>query len=112
MTRRIGFGSGLPNGIPDFRPINPWGRAMPKPARPYRDKPLHHALYQVFVDTRKGTIPVGPRWSEELAGAFAETINKAVALGAEKEWGRAHVRLVKAAEVRDTRTIREILLGN
>lgn len=109
MSGIVGRGSGMPAGIPDFRPINPYGRAMPKPTRPYRAE--KHALYQVEIDLRGGgTRRVGPRWAEEMAGSLAETINKALALKPMDDWGRARVVLAKPAEKRDTRTIREMLM--
>ena len=112
MSGIVGRGSGSPNGIPDFRPINPWGRAMPKPTRPYREKPISHALYQVEIDLRRGGKKrVGPQWAEEMAGSLAETINRALILRPDDEWGRARVVLVKPAEERDTRTLGEILLS-
>lgn len=110
MSGIVGRGSGMPNGIPDFRPINPYGRAMPKPTRPYR--PLRPALYQVEIDLRGGgTKRIGPQWAEEMAGSLAETINKALLVRPMDDWGRARVVLAKPAEQRDTRTIGQLLRG-
>src|SRR6266576_3064462 len=98
MSGIVGRGSGMPAGIPDFRPLNPYGRAMPKPTRPYRR--LRPALYQVEVDLRGGgTKRLGPMWErEEMAGSLAETINKALIIRPMDDWGRARVVLAKPAE--------------
>lgn len=112
MSGIVGRGSGnvyFPGSTEPFRPLNPHGRAMLKPSRPYR--PERHALYQVEVDLRGGGIKrIGPQWAEEMAGSLAETINKALLIRPMDDWGRARVVLAKPAEQRDTRTIRELLL--
>lgn len=110
MSGIVGRGSGMPNGIPDFRPLNPYGRAMPKPTRPYRT--ARPALYQVEIDLLKGgTERAGPMWEmEDMAGSVAAAINRMLALNPMHGWGRARVVLAKPAEKRDTRTIRELLL--
>lgn len=80
----VGHGSGQPAGMPDFYPVNPWGRDMPKPERPPRPP-----LYQVVVlDKRRGNAEtrVGPMCPHENAAMLCEAINQQIALGAEKQW--------------------------
>jgi hypothetical protein len=111
MTGIVGRGSGnvwLPGSNIPFKPLNPYGQAMPKLSRPYRAG--RHALYQVEVELRSGkTRRIGPKWAEEMAGSLCETINRSIAIGVRNEWGRAYVVLAKPAEERDTRTIGELL---
>lgn len=113
MSGIVGRGSGnvyLPGSREPFKPLNPYGRAMPKPTRPYREE--KHALYQVEIDLRGGgTRRIGPQWAEEMAGSLAETINKALIIRPMDDWGRARVVLAKPAEQRDTRTIGQLLRG-
>lgn len=84
----IGLGSGQPNAPasePLFVPMNPWGRAMPKPPRPERRQ-----LYQVVIrdkgdgyrEKRVGPACEGP----EAANAFCLTIADQIALGRETTW--------------------------
>jgi len=79
----LDYGSGNPASCPDFRPLNPWGRPMPKPVRPERPK-----LYQVHVrDKRSGrTIAVCPKMQHEFVEMIRLTIAQAIASGAEKRW--------------------------
>lgn len=78
---------GTPAGFPDFVPLNPWGRAMPKVAA--REKP---AVWQLVVrDLRDGgkELRVGPKTDAEskwVIEMLAETIRQQVALGREKRW--------------------------
>jgi hypothetical protein len=112
MSGIVGRGSGsvyFPGSKEPFRPLNPHGRAMPKPARPYR--PERHALHQVEIELRGGgTKRIGPMWAEEMAGSLAATINKTLVLKPMDDWVKARVVLAKPAEKRDTRTIGELLL--
>ncbi|HEX5320432.1 MAG TPA: hypothetical protein VFW46_14815 [Stellaceae bacterium] len=84
---------GNPAGMPDFRPLNPWGRAMPKPTRlppPPR--------YQVFVEafdpisaTGRKLIPIGPKGDDQFVRPLCEAIEQAIASGQEKTWRNPHV---------------------
>ncbi len=80
---RLGYGTGNPASTPDFRPLNPWGRPMPKPERPER-----HKVYQVYVyDKSKGkAVAVGPRMAHEFTEMFRLAIAQAIASGAERRW--------------------------
>ena len=74
--------------IENYRPLNPWGRAMPKPAR----APRPDVLYQVRVRTRRGAyIPVGPRTTKDAAESLLVAINGQLALGREKDWTDPHI---------------------
>ena len=81
----------LPDSSVPFKPMNPWGRPMPKPKRPVRDKPPER--FQVHVErTSDGvTIPVGPKMDPDGAAQFCEAINRMIAAGREKSWNNAHV---------------------
>ena|SRR5258708_1883940 len=108
----IGRGSGDPAGFPGYKPLNPWGRAMPKPKRPFRQKPISHGLFQVLMEFRDGRRePLGPQANEDFVGLLAERINGMIALGQGGDYGVAYVVPVKPAVERDNRTIGEILKG-
>ncbi len=88
---------GTPSGIPDFRPVNPWGRPMPKPARKLRLPSEIHALYQVFVETRSGRmLAVGPKLTAAAAEQFAAAIRVQIIHGKEKRWSNPSVLCVPA----------------
>lgn len=76
----------------DYRPLNPWGRSMPKPKRKATDA----ELYQVFVKKTKdgAIIPFGPAMIQECAEAFLVAINGQLALGKEKLISEPHLRKV------------------
>lgn len=83
----VGRGSGQPAGIPDFKPVNPWGRAMPKPPRPPRE-----ALYQLVVTRAgRGQIRFGPQAGKAFIDEFAAAVRSAILLGVEKELSDPHV---------------------
>jgi hypothetical protein len=84
----IGFGTGNPAGAPDFKPMNPWGRPMPKPERQPRPE-----LHQVHVKDAKTAriIPVGPKTERENAEMLCIAIGQQIALGAERQWREPHV---------------------
>lgn len=104
MKRLIGFGSGNPVGLPDYKPLNPWGRRMPNRAQRRRE-----ALYQVFVALPDGTEQaLGPKWSEEYAGNLAAEINAKRIKHEWKETGEAHVRRVKHGGEADNRSLGDI----
>ena len=79
--------------LKDFKPLNPWGRDMPKPSRPVRDRSIFTDLYQVHVEFR-GTgrvLPVGPKLTQEAAEMFCQAINVQIVHGKEKRWANPHV---------------------
>lgn len=95
-TPSMHISGGNPNAIPDFKPLNPWGRPMPLPERPPRP-----ALYQVHVkDKRVGgkVIAVGPKMVHEYAEMFRLTIANQISLGAERRWTEPHVLMMVEGE--------------
>ncbi len=85
-----------PAGMPDFRPLNPWGRAMPKPKRPVRTKPVIHDLYQLFVTRNEDgrRICVGPRVIKPVVEEFCQAVNLMIASGKEKAWREPSIERV------------------
>jgi hypothetical protein len=81
---------GNPAGFPDFVPLNPWGRGMPKAAP--RSKP---AVFQLVVrDLRNGgrELRVGPKCeTAEIAEALCMAIKQQIELGREKRWADPQV---------------------
>ena len=73
----------------DFRPLNPWGRPMPKPKRKATDA----ELYQVFVKRNRdgAIIPFGPAVMQEVAEELLVAINGQLALGNEKLISEPHL---------------------
>lgn len=98
----------MPINEPDFhrtpfKPLNPWGRAMPKPKREMRSA-APEQLYQVFVELtkpfrhpsgmvlKKGSLmPVGPKWAVGFAEQFCAKIREQITLGNEKSWNNPQV---------------------
>jgi hypothetical protein len=67
----------------DYRPLNPWGRPMPKAER----NPLHTELWGVVVETRGGSpLRVGPAVAKPIAEELLAAINLQIAKGAELAW--------------------------
>jgi hypothetical protein len=71
----IGYGTGTPAGMPDFKPLNPWGQAMPKPRREPRPP-----LFQLWVkrDADGQRVPLGPK----AAYDFVETMHRGMVVEA------------------------------
>jgi hypothetical protein len=70
----IGFGTGTPAGMPDYKPINPWGRLPPKPTRKPRED-----LYQAVVLKADGTeLPVGPKAGKLFVERCVAALNAAL----------------------------------
>lgn len=62
---------------PDFKPLNPWGRRMPKLTKNFTDEP--RKLYQVWVDDRDGkAMALGPKVIRAVADEFLATVNKVI----------------------------------
>ena len=81
----IGYGTGTPAGIPDFKPVNPYGRPMPKVERPVRED-----LYQCVVKDWLGAETIiGPRMGQTAVERLVMAINARVASGEEKDWQSA-----------------------
>ncbi len=66
-----------PNGYPDYKPMNPWGRPMPKTKRAMNKEP--DPLYQVVVEQDDGSpLPVGPAIDQVTAQRCCEALAKAI----------------------------------
>lgn len=83
----------MPPQPPPFKPLNPWGRAMPKVKR----KPALPFLVQVYVETDAGEhLPISPKWSGEdameAAGAICEAANTAILKRIRPEWVNAYLK--------------------
>lgn len=84
LKPKLRVSGGTPAGFPDFVPLNPWGRPMPKPEREPRP-----ALFQVVVrDKKRGNkeTRVGPQVAKEIAEMFCATIVQQIKSGAERQW--------------------------
>ena len=81
----------MPGSKIPFKPLNPWGRAMPKPAREMRrDRP---SLYQLRV-TNNATgekILVGPKVVLELAERLCIAANVMISRGKETAWSNPEI---------------------
>lgn len=92
--------SGFPNSPAPFRPVNPWGRAMPKPSRKIAvGVPSRDELYQVHVTTEtKKDIPVGPALLKEIAEGFCMAIGVEISKGHERSWSNPRVERVRVLQ--------------
>lgn len=82
--------SGFPDSPAPFRPMNPWGRPMPKVKR----SPLREPLYQVFVEMRgeKEAQPISPAMNINAAAAIQSAAFKAIDAGVRKDWANPHIK--------------------
>lgn len=82
----VRFSGGTPAGMPDFVPLNPWGRGFPKELL---NRPPRPVLCQVIVRDRKNgnkELRVGPKMAKEFAEMLRFTIEQQVRNGAERQW--------------------------
>lgn len=93
MTERhVGYGSGDPVAFPGFRPLNPWGRAMPKYTPPPK-REMHQLFVEVMPSRR--LLAVGPRAPKDTLEPLRCEIEKAIVAGIERDWRNPHlVRLL------------------
>jgi hypothetical protein len=83
----------IPGSKDPFRPLNPWGRPMPKPVRGPRPD-----LYQLIVRRHGKEIPYGPKMEKGGLDELLHTIEAAIRVGVEKEITEPHlVRCVSEA---------------
>ena len=77
----------IPGSKDPFRPVNPWGRPMPRVSKPVRP-----ALYQV-VATRKGfgEQRLGPKMEKQYVLHLYDAIEEAIRSGKEKDLTNLHV---------------------
>src|SRR5215469_16635875 len=83
----------IPGSNEPFRPINPWGRSIPKVKQ--RSRPQ---LWQVIVTWNGREVPVGPKAERSLIDDFYAVIVKGIRCGAEKEWSNPRVEKAVAKE--------------
>lgn len=77
----------FPGSKDPFRPMNPHGRAMPKPVRQARPE-----LYQVVVKRAGwGEIPFGPKMVKECVEEFFRVVDGAIRSGVEKRLSDPHI---------------------
>jgi hypothetical protein len=85
----------FPDSPAPYRPLNPWGRKMPKPARRLNPPPVFEKgeakityLWQVEVSRVGDKLPirVGPKMVKDLAEHFCSAINVQISLGKERRW--------------------------
>ena len=100
----------FPGSADPFRPLNPWGRSMPKVAA--RSGPPQ--LWQVFVTwpaRGRHPIAIGPRMEKSFAEALCETITNAVRCGAEREWTNPHIEKVASVhQPQGQKTLRDLIM--
>lgn len=85
-----------PAGFPDYKPLNPWGRPMPKPKRPIRGVPAEDELYTVEVRLSSGKFArVCPGVLKWVAERLCEAIGVEIAHGREKEYSNPTLVKVK-----------------
>ena len=89
----IGYGSGNPNGFPDFKPLNPHGRPMPKPSRPIlhperEGKPANMKLYQIWADDAHfgKRVPLSVKAPKDFLEPSMYALNKLIIEGLERRW--------------------------
>lgn len=89
LTPSVRVSGGTPAGFPDFVPMNPWGRAMPKPAARVRPP-----VSQVVVrDLRHGgrETRLGPKAATQWVEMWCQAIREQIALGRETRWADPQV---------------------
>lgn len=78
---------------PPFKPLNPWGRAMPRVKKAAVPDPL----YQVIVETAEGKeVPASPRFGGpdglKAAEQICEAVNTAIIKRIRPEWMSARIQ--------------------
>ncbi len=89
MSAKV-IGPDIYNSPAPFRPLNPWGRAMPKPKRIKSREP--EPLYQVEVRNRDDEpIRLGPKVPLELANRCCEALAAAQIKAHDATWSQPYV---------------------
>jgi len=76
----------FPGSDQPFRPVNPWGRPVPKVHRPEREP-----LYQLVVRRKGREIPFGPKAGKVFVAELCRTIEAGIRVGVEKELTEPHI---------------------
>lgn len=85
--------AGFPGSSAPFRPLNPWGRAMPKV--PQRKGAVDEPLYQIEVTNRAGKAErLGPQASYQFVEMWLIAIKTAIAMGGAQVYSEP--RMVRA----------------
>jgi hypothetical protein len=78
----------IPGSKDPFRPVNPWGRDMPKSLR----RPDRPPLYQLVVKrVGHGEIRFGPKMIFDAVAQLHRDVETAIRLGVEKELTEPHI---------------------
>jgi hypothetical protein len=81
----------VPGSKVPFRPVNPWGRPMPKPVRPVRE-PLYQLIVTRTSETRgKEQIGFGPKMIRAATEQLCEAVQTGIRLGVETELSDPHI---------------------
>ena len=76
----------FPGSDKPFRPVNPWGRAVPKV-----EKPIREQLYQLVVKRNGQEMRFGPKAGKEMIDQLHLAVETAVRLGVEKDLSDPHI---------------------
>ncbi len=76
----------IPGSTIPFKPVNPWGRAMPKPTRP--DRP---PLFQLVVRRDGKETRIGPMAPKDFIQQLYEAVDAAIRVGVEKDFTDPHI---------------------
>ena len=95
----------FPGSKEPFRPLNPWGRAMPKVKQ--RERPQ---LYQVVIRYKGREMPYGPKASRAFVEQLYEAVSAACRLGVVKDIRDPYIAAVKSKEENDSS--RRMTLGS
>jgi hypothetical protein len=85
----VGFGTGTPAGFPDYRPLNPWGRPMPRTGRKPRPQ-----LWQIVLRRHGKEVPFGPKMPKEVLEPFFKTVELGIRTGQHPELSSPHMVMV------------------
>ncbi len=96
----------FPGSKDPFRPLNPWGRDMPRV--PQRERPQ---LWQVVVTHKGREIPIGPKCERSMVDHLFEMIEQGIRLGTEHDWSKPHIVAVASEHKPSGLTLGDLLQG-
>lgn len=99
----------FPGSKEPFRPMNPWGREMPKVKRPDRPQ-LYQLVATRLVKGKWVEQPLFPRGPWNLVEQWLHVVTESIRTGAEKELRNPHMVAVKSEKPGDKRTLRDLLM--